>query len=435
MRGLLGFSGACVATILATFAAEQVKSRTRKFDPEFARSLLAVKDQDGDGLRELLIANSAPSDGGPVRFYIWSPGANRCLRSFDHGTRMAGSVDEMTTVEGIEGADAVYVGLHSAGEGASLILFSTSTGEEVRRLRLDYYLQRGYGWSRVCALGNIDGELGDEVFVQYRADRLDCEGDCGLSEGLVVSLRTGKILRASNADGHAVVSDLDGDGVREYVVYADSASVHDGRSGRLKFELESREVGHPLMSWAVHQPAGDLDGDGVTDFLEVFLAADDEGVLTLEGTDYFASSQSRARSGSSGEVLWSADPIGCTGYTACRTAVTEDLDADGIVDLIVCNSFGWSLSGGCPDWRILSGRTGEVIVRFPWQGRLDGFSCRGTSLALLDDLDGDGRSDLALSHSTPRYKGMWNGYVSLYSTRTGHLRDIRLEDVSPPDED
>ena len=79
----------CAAVVLVAVEAVPSQQTARKFDPEFARSLLAVEDQDGDGLSELLIANPRPSEGGPARFHVWSPGANRCLRSFDHGVRMA----------------------------------------------------------------------------------------------------------------------------------------------------------------------------------------------------------------------------------------------------------------------------------------------------------------------------------------------------------
>lgn len=392
----------------------------------FCRSLLAIDDQDEDGIRELLIVDSSHTDGAPAKFHVWSPGADRCLQSFDHGLQLGEKPDSVVAVAGFEGADAAYVGLEFGAQGvlAYLVLFSTADGAELRRLRLDY---TDYHWTRSALwnLGDVDGEPGDEVFVSYSPRKEDAEGEGWRREGVIVSLETGALLRVEHGDGFGVVSDVTGDGVREYIVRRDGdRGFYCGASGELLFTIDTKADGDPLISGFQYEGIGDLDGDGTRDIFESMWGE--------TGEDEFYS-ETRLRSGVSGDLLWTSERVGCTGYPVVRSVQLDDHDKDETPDVLLSNAWGVYGGDGCPDWRVLSGSSGAVLARFEWFKQepivMGVVWVRGTSLALMDDIDGDGYRDVAISHTAPRHKRFGDGLVGLYSTKSGLVRTIRLADM------
>ena len=393
------------------------------FDFGFGRGLLAIKDQDGDGLEELLIVDQTHRDGFPAQFYVWSPGADRCLQNFNHGRHMDDGTDSLVAVQGIDDADAVYIGFNSTG--AYLVLFSTLDGTELRRFHLEGC---SLGWisAAIWNMGDVDGIPGDEVLVSYKADQDELEGNSWYREAIILSLEKGDIPRVEHGDYFGVVSDIDEDGVPEYIVSRDMGRrVCNGRTGESLFVLDSKLDGDPALGGFGYHPTADLDDDGTADILE-FMSG--EGVA---GRDpHYA--EMRALSGTNGDLLWTSERLGCTGYTDSSVAMVDDHDEDGTPDIVLSNALGLNRDSGCPDWRILSGSSGVVLARFKWRepehkGQVTW--ARGTGMALMGDLDGDGHRDVAISHTKPRHRGYGDGFVGLYSTKKGLIRTIWREDV------
>lgn len=138
--------------------------------------------------------------------------------------------------------------------------------------------------------------------------------------------------------------------------------------------------------------AGDLDGDGVSEFA-IGCPRDHEGV--------------RVVSGASGATLNSLQPsFEAFGATL---AAGRDLDGDAVGEIVV------GATGGAGAGRVLvySGKTSELLASIEAPSDASLF---GQTLALVDDCDGDGVADLVIGDpwAGPDARGL----VRLYSGRT-----------------
>ena len=413
--------GSLGAALLAALPAGDVH-----YDCAFGRGLLKLDDQDGDGIAELLIVDSTHRDGGPTRFYVWSPGADRCIRSFDHDTWIDDEPYPVVRVGGLEEGDAAYVGVPRDKQSlrAHVVLFSTSTGAEVRRVPplKDFR----YSWSPIGIwnLGEVDEVAGDEVLVRYSIVGDDVEEPVKRRRrAVVLSLATCETLRDVEADVRDVIGDLDGDGVAEILVGGKRRpGLRDGATGSVSAALSVLHESKHWLGGSKFRACSDLNGDGSPD---VLVTDSDAG---WDETPF--TSETRLLSGETGELLWSSDRVRCTGYTSSFTTSIDDHDGDETPDVLLANALGVDGWEGCPDWRILSGATGEVIRKFEWDPSGSVIWARGTSVAVMDDLDGDGLRDVAFSHTKARHQGYGDGFVSLHSTKTGRIRRIWLSDVA-----
>jgi len=212
----------------------------------------------------------------------------------------------------------------------------------------------------------------------------------------IVSGRDGSILRRVVFDegGSSCLSvdggsDIDGDGIPDLVICASpylgegkaSLAFVSGRSGAILRRCDPR----PSNCRAVEHFNGgsvqfvrDLDGDGTADVAVLCLACDGgEGALVV-------------RSGRTAEVLFEI-PVknDCRAPTGGFVPI-EDLDADGLPDFVVLMNGGI----GCrATLRAYSTSRKRVI----WEHRTDANWEDRARLSGLADLDGDGVRDLAVT--------------------------------------
>ena len=300
--------------------------------------------------------------------------------------------------------------------GGSVTAFDGATGQirwmtngDSEDERLGHCMQR---------LGDINGDGFCDLVVGAYRDRLG-----GLKSGSVHVLSgiNGSRLYTvvESEDGAefgksvAVVSDLDGDGHREWISGAWLSSANGVGSG--KVSLHSGFDGKELRSWA--GPAGSLYGQSVACI----------GDITGDGKDEFAIGGPRAIEGSQRVGL--VDIIdGDTGNQLARFQGTRtsnfgwwiagpgDLDQDGVPDILI----------GAPDddrgekdagsITTISGRTQNVIYEVLGTSPREGL---GWFVGPAGDVDGDGRPEFLVGSPRHEARGVETGAMRLFRGRDG----------------
>ncbi|MCS6912020.1 MAG: FG-GAP-like repeat-containing protein [Myxococcales bacterium] len=207
--------------------------------------------------------------------------------------------------------------------------------------------------------------------------------------------------------GHTVLAgpDIDGDGIADVIAAAPLMAygpIHRGTIAAYSARSEHHlwhHLGEPneTTGWDLAL-AGDQDGDGVED---LFVGSP-------------GANRVYALSGATGRVIRRYDAPEPQGNFGWYVARIDDVDGDGISDLIV----------GAPGWQephrgdpgaafLYSGGSGRLLRRF--LGMRPGVLF-GEVVAGLPDLDGDGAPELIVSATEPR-DGAGRAFV--YSARSG----------------
>lgn len=211
-------------------------------------------------------------------------------------------------------------------------------------------------------------------------------------------------------DGHggtiASLGDLDGDGVRDYVIGGDQYLTFSGSTVR----VYSGATGNQLYSWGPYSNgeavanAGDVDGDGLDDI-----------VIGSIWTNSKAG-QAEVRSGATGAVLHTFNGPAPDAYLGNSVAGAGDVNGDGHDDLLI-GAWGESavISFGGTAY-LYSGLDGSLIRRY--DGIID-HGYFGHSVAGLGDVDGDGVPDQAIGEMGNTTHGYNTGAAYVFSGATG----------------
>ncbi len=193
----------------------------------------------------------------------------------------------------------------------------------------------------------------------------------------------------------ARLGDIDGDGFDDFIVGAPNASalvplggvalVYSGQSGALIHEIQGNAP-FGFLGCAVG-PAGDYDGDGYPEFL-VGARGDDK-----KGSNAGAV---RVYSGKTGTLFVLALGDSAGDAFGSSIGVLGDADGDGVDDIVVGmpGSDALVIDGG--GFRVFSGRTATVI--FDYYGDVLGERL-GSAVSSVGDIDGDGLDDILASSS------------------------------------
>ena len=163
----------------------------------------------------------------------------------------------------------------------------------------------------------------------------------------------------------AAAGDVDGDRFGDILVGSSVLSgsgvvrLHSGRDGSLLASLEGDPNDGRFGS--AMRALGDVDADGRSDFAVGSAGIDRPGVV-------------QAFSGLDRREIWRVAGPATDSSIGESLDLVSDRDEDGVPDLLVC---GWHAS------LIVSARTGTILQVFP----------DSSVVALLDDWDGDGRSE------------------------------------------
>ena len=300
----------------------------------------------------------------------------------------------------------------------------------------------------IVSLGNTDGRLldgrsGKEIFVFARDLSMVARADAALfhavapcgdadADGVpdfaignrhraggveILSGKDGSVLREFKGDPEAStvpgwlasLGDGDGDGVHEILVGA--LDKFGARLGRLRVLCVRDGTSAPYASdgiraWSAFTPVGDVDGDGHAE-LAISIASlnklDDGGVRLLSGKD--------------GREIWSVKSPADEPTFGIALAPHPDFDGDGVVDLLVGSPLGVNShkkrSGSV---RVYSCKTGrELRTPFLPRGDKEGEHF-GMSIAVVEDLDGDGVADYLVGAPSAADKdGDYAGCVRAFS--------------------
>ena len=223
--------------------------------------------------------------------------------------------------------------------------------------------------------------------------------------------------------GHAVglVGDMGGDGRSEVLVGApfNGMNAWNGGLARVVSGLDASPVHHVagamqfgLLGSSV-TGCGDVDGDGVPDF--VVGAPDEDAGGTDSGVFY-------VHSGATGGVLWALIGLNSGDRMGRSIAGAGDVNGDGHADVIGGadrEAVGGLLRAGVA--RVASGPNGALLfVKQGTQaeGRL------GFSVAGVGDVNGDGRDDFAASAIGETPNGTDSGRVYVWSGTTGAVLHV-----------
>jgi len=160
------------------------------------------------------------------------------------------------------------------------------------------------------------------------------------------------------------------------------------------------EGAHDQFGW-IARSLGDVDGDGVADFVTSAptrkIGGDDAGKV------YVYSTRSK-------KLLWSVDghpgdQLG-SGLESAR-----DVDGDGVQDVIA----------SAPNHDkafVYSGKDGHTLLTLSGESAGDTF---GNHVSSVGDIDGDGRADVIVGAPGNNAKGKGAGSAYVYSGKDGHL--------------
>jgi hypothetical protein len=270
-------------------------------------------------------------------------------------------------------------------------------------------------------VGDVDGDhVSDFVVTTQTAE--------GTTSWFAVSSASGKMLWKQSRgakDTQLVplgwVGDVDGDGCLDEAC-REVELVH-ARHGPERIRLLSGKTGELVATFDVESPlslapvdAGDVDGDHCADIAVPILR---EGRASI---GMYSCKLSR--------WLWIAPVDEHDLHSARGLAGGRDVDGDGVPDVVVASpSDGLHLSGTTltrdPDRiRVLSGKDGKLVDtrEVPSSPEPSSF---GASLALVDDVDKDGKCEILVGDGDD---GM-SGCVWLFSSRGGPARGL----VGPED--
>ncbi|QDV07232.1 FG-GAP repeat protein [Planctomycetes bacterium Poly30] len=395
----------------------------------FGRSVLALSDLDGDGIRE--IAVGAPNADGKRGLVLVLSGKTREILATWSGpaarSTFGHTLRSVQDVNG-DGVDEVLVGFEF-WERCEL-----RSGKDGQLL---HAMDRG--WKEVIPVGDFDG---------------DGAGDLLLTTGVHWEVRSGRTNELINDRSYAQtggrldpIGDVNGDGLVDGVYFGKNVvlmlSVRpDPKDFTLTSPFPTRRPSTLQDLWpsAFVGPdgetlrpvgaaaAGDLDGDGRQDLLVALVGKKSECVVGLS-LEKRAAPLTRAER-LAPDPLFGGDPT--LGYAMLGGI---DLDGDGRDDFVLGNPSPLGETQvvavpGVADKPIRQGKWPDFQGACWFENLADHTATFGVSLAAFDDADGDGIWDVLVGHSD----WFWTGTVyrgnslRLLSGRTGRALWVVTED-------
>lgn len=307
-----------------------------------------------------------------------------------------------------------------------ILLSNIASAQQVIREHLGITPNARFG-TRLTSIGDADGDA-----VADYAILTDSEPGNIPPEIAVFSGRDGHLLWRYTHIGVgefgtsiSPAGDLSGDGLADLWIgvpqrYSAEPSVLQLRRGRDGFLIRSNSTGPNDTTGFAYRVAGlgDVNGDQQPDYA---VLSSRPGVIEV-------------RSGPTAQLIWSMTAPGQIAPERNSLENAGDCNGDGVDDVIYGNTYFSAGGTGSRDGqiRIYSGVNGSLIraMNAPITGTGMGF---GYSTCSLGDLDGDGRSEVAIGAPTDRHPttATQTGSALVYSPH----RNLVLYTLYPPSGD
>lgn len=286
------------------------------------------------------------------------------------------------------------------------------------------------GWS-VMTVGDLDGDKQSDFIVG--APAASPGGRMNAGSAFVYSGSTGALLYqkdGTTAGDYLGVSvagagDVNGDGVPDFIIGASQAAsgsllgivyVYSGSDGTLIHQKNGSSLTDVFELGCSVAAAGDVNGDGKGDFVAGAFFSSPGGIPHVGSAFVF--------SGIDGSALFRKDGEAENNSFGASVSGGADINGDGVPDFIV----------GAPNYDVPPGiarRDGAVYVYSGSNGALIykrtgdiayGDFHLGTSVSAAGDLDGDGRADFMAGAPFGNPGGTGKvGVVRVYSGVTGDI--------------
>ncbi len=357
-------------------------SFTASQDPLAAQSAYhLISGATGEPLWEQLLPPPLVAEVGPLRLYPDLDGDG---------------VDEVLI--GAPAHDPSAVHLLSGATGASLWQVAGDADASLGRSLALLDDLNADGWPEVIA-----GAPNQRVGVLHQAGRVELLSGF---DGVRLLVLDGSLAFENFGSAVAGLGDMDGDGLPDLLTSAvpggnlpELVRVMSSSSGNVLRALSGSIPNEGFGSSLAH--VGDADGDGVSDFVVGHPDSRRNGLSHSGGVSLY--------SGATGMVLAGHQGRASSMMLGGRMISTEDVDQDGVRDLLVSAPFfpqpGLNRTG---EVQQLSGATLQPLIELPAE---PGSGAFGWDVLTTADLDGDGKADFGVCDPQT---GLY-----LYASRTG----------------